>query len=173
MFLLAYCLFTAFSAFSSFSFSVTQAQNLLVFSNKIAQKQDKPYFEVQRYECALVVSSQDTSWLKFWPLGHVKKNANAELNGLAKIHYHCKTSLNYSSAEASKEEVRSSFITTTVWDQSPRSHHTGDTGRVRTGDHLNPALCHCQLRQDTMHVKNLQEHNCDSCWFKAHVLQDC
>ena len=31
---------------------------------------------------------------------------------------------------ALKEEVRSSFITTTVWEQRPRSHHKGDTGRA-------------------------------------------
>ena len=34
-----------------------------------------------------------------------------------------------------KAEVRRSFTTTTVRDQSPRSHHKGATGRVRTGDH--------------------------------------
>ena len=42
-----------------------------------------------------------------------------------------------------RAEVRSSFITTTVW-----SHHKGSTGRVRTGDQLLPVLCHCQLGQD-------------------------
>ena len=39
-------------------------------------------------------------------------------------------------------EVRRSFITTTVRDQSPA------TGRVRTGDQRFPALCHCQLGDD-------------------------
>ena len=29
-------------------------------------------------------------------------------------------------------EVSSSFITTTVWQQHPRSHHKGATGRVAT-----------------------------------------
>ena len=31
-------------------------------------------------------------------------------------------------------EVRSSFITTTVREHRPRSHHKGATGRVRTGE---------------------------------------
>ena len=31
-------------------------------------------------------------------------------------------------------EVRRSFITTTVREQHPRSHHKGATGRVRTGE---------------------------------------
>ena len=47
-----------------------------------------------------------------------------------------------------KAEVRRSVITTTVRDQSPRSHHKGVTGRVRTGDKRYPALYHCQLGQD-------------------------
>ena len=45
-----------------------------------------------------------------------------------------------------KAEVCSSFIITTVRDQSPRSHHKGATSRVQTGNPLYPALlCHCQL----------------------------
>ena len=52
-----------------------------------------------------------------------------------------------------KAEVRRSFITstTTVRDQSHRSHHKGATGsRVRTGDERSryPALWNCQLGQD-------------------------
>ena len=35
---------------------------------------------------------------------------------------------------ADKAEVRRSFITTTVREQHPGSHHKGATGRVRTGD---------------------------------------
>ena len=46
----------------------------------------------------------------------------------------------------SEAEVRSSFITTTVREQNPRSHHKGATGRVRTGDRRHPVLCHCQLQ---------------------------
>ena len=46
---------------------------------------------------------------------------------------------------SSKAEVRSSFITTTVREES---HHKGATGRVRTGDQRLPVLCHCQLGQD-------------------------
>ena len=45
-----------------------------------------------------------------------------------------------------KAEVRSSFITTTVLDQSPRSHHKGATSRVRTGDQLYSALCQCHYQ---------------------------
>ena len=48
-----------------------------------------------------------------------------------------------------KQEVHSSFITTNVLEQLPRSHHKGASGRVRTGDQLYPVLCHCQLGQDT------------------------
>ena len=33
-----------------------------------------------------------------------------------------------------------SFITTSVWDQNPRSHHKGATGRLRTGDQRYPVL---------------------------------
>ena len=46
-----------------------------------------------------------------------------------------------------KAEVRSSFNTTTVQDEDPRSHHKGTTGRVQTGDRLYLVLCHCQLGQ--------------------------
>ena len=53
-----------------------------------------------------------------------------------------------------KAEVRSSFITTTVWEQCPRSHHKGATGRVRTGNQRYPVLCHCQL--------NLTQHGAPS-----------
>ena len=42
-----------------------------------------------------------------------------------------------------KAEVCSSFFTTTVWEQHPRSHHKGTTGRVRTGDQRYPVLCLC------------------------------
>ena len=41
-----------------------------------------------------------------------------------------------------KAEVRCSFISTTVREQHPRSHHKGPTGRVRTGDKRYPVLCH-------------------------------
>ena len=46
-----------------------------------------------------------------------------------------------------KAEVRRSFITTvtTVWEQRPRSHHKGATGRVQTGDQRYLVLCHRQL----------------------------
>ena len=47
-----------------------------------------------------------------------------------------------------KAEVRRSFITTTVREQSPRSHHKGATSRVRNGDQWYPVLCHCQLGHD-------------------------
>ena len=47
-----------------------------------------------------------------------------------------------------KAEARRSFITTTVREQRPRSHHKGTTGRVRTGDQRYPVLCRCQLGQD-------------------------
>ena len=47
-----------------------------------------------------------------------------------------------------KAEVSRSFITTTVREQRPRSHHKGATGRVRTGDQRYPVLCHCQLGQE-------------------------
>ena len=52
-------------------------------------------------------------------------------------------------------EVRRSFMTTTVRDQIPRSHHKGATGRFQTGDQPYPALCHCQLGQD-IQFKNLE-----------------
>ena len=52
------------------------------------------------------------------------------------------------SYDAFKAEVRRGFNTTTVRDQSPRAHHKGATGRVRTGDQRYPALCHCQLEHD-------------------------
>ena len=42
-------------------------------------------------------------------------------------------------------EVRRNFITTTVREQSHRSHYKGATGRVLTGDQRYPVLCHCQL----------------------------
>ena len=49
-------------------------------------------------------------------------------------------------------EASCSFITTTVLEQRPRSHHMGTTGRVQTGDQLYPVLCHssqgCQFEQD-------------------------
>ena len=51
-----------------------------------------------------------------------------------------------------KVEVRSSFVNT--WDQSPRLHHKGATGRVRTGDQQYPTLCHCQLGQDIPSLMN-------------------
>ena len=38
---------------------------------------------------------------------------------------------NTEDAASLKAEVRRKFITTTVWDQYPRSHHKGATGRVR------------------------------------------
>ena len=43
-----------------------------------------------------------------------------------------------------KAEIRRSFITATVWEQCPRTHHKGATGRVRTGNQLFPVpnLCH-------------------------------
>ena len=44
----------------------------------------------------------------------------------------------------SRAEVRRSFITTTVRDES----HVTPQGRVRTGDQRLPVLCHCQLGQD-------------------------
>ena len=47
-----------------------------------------------------------------------------------------------------KAEARCSFITTTVREQHPRSHHKGATGRVRTGNQLYPVLWDCQLGQD-------------------------
>ena len=47
-----------------------------------------------------------------------------------------------------KEEIRSSFITTTVREQNLRSHHKGATDRFRTGDQRYPVLCHFQLGQD-------------------------
>ena len=56
--------------------------------------------------------------------------------------------LSYKNEISGKAEVRSSFITTTVGEQNPRSHHKGATGRVRTGDRLHPVLCHCQLGHD-------------------------
>ena len=43
-----------------------------------------------------------------------------------------------------RAEVRRSFITTTVRDES----HVTPQGRVRTGDQRLPVLCHCQLGQD-------------------------
>ena len=58
------------------------------------------------------------------------------------------TALLPSSQSCHKAEVRRSFITTTVREQHPRSHHKGATGRVRTGDQRYPVLCHCQLGQD-------------------------
>ena len=47
-------------------------------------------------------------------------------------------------------EARCSFITTTVLEQRPRSHHKGATGRVRSGDQRYPVLFHssCQSGQD-------------------------
>ena len=39
-------------------------------------------------------------------------------------------------------EVRCSFITTTVREQNPTSHHKAATGRVRTGKQRLPLLCH-------------------------------
>ena len=48
-------------------------------------------------------------------------------------------------SQNSRAEVRLSFITTTVWEES---HHKGATGRVGTGDQLLPVLCHCHLGQD-------------------------
>ena len=44
-----------------------------------------------------------------------------------------------------KEEVHSSFITTTYWEQHPRSHHKGATGRVQTGNHDNVYPYHLQM----------------------------
>ena len=52
------------------------------------------------------------------------------------------------SKDNAETEIRRSFITTTVREQRPRSHHKGATGRVRTGDQRYPVLCHCQLGQD-------------------------
>ena len=46
-----------------------------------------------------------------------------------------------------KAEVRRSFISTTIREQRPKSHHKGATGRVRTEY---PVLCHCQLGQDCL-----------------------
>ena len=47
-----------------------------------------------------------------------------------------------------KVEVRRRFITMTVREQRPRSHHKSATGRVRTGDQRYSFLCRCQLRHD-------------------------
>ena len=47
-----------------------------------------------------------------------------------------------------KAEICRSFITTTIREQRPRSHHKGATGRIRPGDQRYPILCHCQLGQD-------------------------
>ena len=46
-----------------------------------------------------------------------------------------------------KAEVHSSFVTTAVLEQPPRSHHKGATCRVQT-DQQYPNLWHCQLGQD-------------------------
>ena len=35
---------------------------------------------------------------------------------------------------------------------SPRSHHKGATGRVRTGNQRLPVLCHCQLGQAFLNI---------------------
>ena len=47
-----------------------------------------------------------------------------------------------------KVGVHCSFNTATIWEQNPRSHHKGATGRVRTGNQPYPVLCLCQLGQD-------------------------
>ena len=47
-----------------------------------------------------------------------------------------------------KAEVLCSFITMTLLEQNPRSHHKGATGRVQTGNQLYPVLGYCQLGQD-------------------------
>ena len=59
-------------------------------------------------------------------------------------------------------EIRRNFMTTTVRDRNPTSHHKGATGRVRTGDQLFPVLCHCQLGQDipTFHFFNRNSKFC-------------
>ena len=44
-----------------------------------------------------------------------------------------------------KAEFHRSFITTTVLEQRPRSHHKGATGRVRTWNQRYPVLCHCVI----------------------------
>ena len=54
-----------------------------------------------------------------------------------------------------RAEVRSSFITTTVRDES-QVDHKGATVRVRTGDQLLPVLCHCQRINIAVQM----------CWFK-------
>ena len=54
-----------------------------------------------------------------------------------------------------KTEVHHSFITTTVWEQCPRSHHKGATSRVWTGNQLYPVLCYCQLGQDIPDMYNM------------------
>ena len=47
----------------------------------------------------------------------------------------CHVKIHFRSEWASlKAEVRRSFITTTIREQRPRSHHKGAIGRVRTGD---------------------------------------
>ena len=45
-----------------------------------------------------------------------------------------------------RADVRPSFITTTVREQRPRSHHKGAIGRVRTGNQRLPVLCHCIIK---------------------------
>ena len=52
------------------------------------------------------------------------------------------------STSKAEVQVRSSFLTTTVREQHPRSYYKGATGRVRTGDQRYPVLFHCQLGQD-------------------------
>ena len=51
-------------------------------------------------------------------------------------HEHCIKCIESTRASvvSHKAEVRRSFITTTVREQHPRSHHKCATGRVRTGD---------------------------------------
>ena len=49
--------------------------------------------------------------------------------------------INWENRLCKKAEVCSSFITTTVREQRPRSHHKGATGRVRTCNQQYQVLC--------------------------------
>ena len=59
----------------------------------------------------------------------------------------------------------------TVRDQSPRSHHKGSTGRVRTGNQLYPALCHCQLGQDIIYKMVMWIHQYKNSCIWIHVYR--
>ena len=61
-----------------------------------------------------------------------------------------------------KVEVSSSFqvITTSVWEQHPRSLHKGATGRVWTGNQQYPVLCHVPALSEV-----------ESCWILGRVKQ--